>query len=107
MKVEIWSDIMCPFCYIGKRNYESAISRFADKNNIEIEWKSFQLDPTIPAHQDKQVGVYQYLADRKGMSYEQSVKMHEHVVATARLAGLTYNFDKAIVANSFEAHKMI
>lgn len=106
MKVEVWSDIMCPFCYIGKRNYEQALGRFADSNNVEIEWRSFQLDPTIPA-QGNQGNVYQYLADKKGFSYEQSVKMHENLVQTARNAGLEYNFDKAVVANSFDAHRMI
>jgi len=107
MKVEVWSDIMCPFCYIGKRNYEAALEQFADRNNVEIEWHSFQLDPTIPAHTEKKAGVYQYLADRKGISYEQSVKMHERIIQTAKDAGLTYHLDKAIVANSYDAHKMI
>lgn len=105
MKVEVWSDIMCPFCYIGKRNYEAGLKQFADTNNIEIIWKSFQLDPNIPEAVEE--NVYQYLADRKGMSYEQSVQMHESVIATAKQAGLDYNFDKAVIANSFNAHRMI
>ena len=107
MKVEVWSDIMCPFCYIGKRNYEAGLKQFADSKNIEIEWKSFQLDPTIP--QDKVIteNTYQYLANSKGMSYEQSVQMHNSVVETAKKAGLEYNFEKSVVANSFNAHRMI
>ncbi len=107
MKVEVWSDIMCPFCYIGKRNYETALNQFKDKNLVEIEWHSFQLDPTIPVNNEKKVNVYQYLAEAKGMSYEYSKKLHEKLIQTARDAGLEYNFDKAIVANSFDAHKMI
>ncbi len=107
MKVEVWSDIMCPFCYIGKRNYESALGKFEGKDNIEIEWKSFQLDPTIPKNSKNKENVYQYLADKKGISYEQSAKMHERLIDTAKNAGLDYRFDKAIVANSFDAHKMI
>jgi predicted DsbA family dithiol-disulfide isomerase len=107
MTVEVWSDIMCPFCYIGKRNYESALKQFEGSENIEIQWKSFQLDPTIPEQNDGKQNIYEYLAERKGMSYEHSVKMHENVVEIAKRAGLTYNFDKAIVANSFSAHKMI
>ena len=107
MKVEVWSDIMCPFCYIGKRNYETALDQFTDKNLVEIEWHSFQLDPTIPVKNEKKVNVYQYLAEKKGMSYEYSKKLHEKLIQTARDAGLEYNFDKAIVANSFDAHKMI
>lgn len=107
MKVEVWSDIMCPFCYIGKRHYEQALERFAHRDKIELEWKSFQLDPTIPEHMDAEQNVYQYLAGRKGISYEQSVKMHEQVVKMAADAGLDYHFDKAVVANSFRAHRII
>ena len=107
MKVEVWSDIMCPFCYIGKRHYEAALKQFADSNRIEIVWKSFQLDPTIPKNPENKNNVYKYLADRKGMSEAQSRKMHDNVVEMAKQAGLNYNFDHAVVANSFDAHKMI
>jgi predicted DsbA family dithiol-disulfide isomerase len=107
MKVEVWSDIMCPFCYIGKRNYETALKQFNDKDRVEIEWHSFQLDPTIPVNNGKKKNVYQYLAEKKGFSHEHSKKLHEQLIQTAKNAGLEYNFDIAIVANSFEAHKMI
>jgi predicted DsbA family dithiol-disulfide isomerase len=107
MKVEVWSDIMCPFCYIAKRNYESALSGFGGRDNIEIEWRSFQLDPTIPKHSTVKENVYQYMADKKRINYEQSAKMHERVIQMAKNAGLDYRFDKAIVANSFDAHRMI
>jgi protein disulfide-isomerase len=107
MKVEVWSDIMCPFCYIGKRHYEQALKQFADSNNVEIVWKSFQLDPDIPSSFDTKVNVYQYLADRKGISYQQSVAMHQNVVNMAEAAGLSYHFDKVVVANSFNAHRLI
>ncbi|RYG01889.1 MAG: DsbA family oxidoreductase [Chitinophagaceae bacterium] len=111
MQVEVWSDIMCPFCYIGKRNYEAALAQFGDKDNVEITWKSFQLNPDIPKEGEPGAGehgnVYQYVADMKGMSYEQSVKMHETVVQTAQRAGLEYNFDKAKITNSFKAHRLI
>jgi predicted DsbA family dithiol-disulfide isomerase len=106
MKVEIWSDIMCPFCYIGKRHYEEALQKFAYANNIEIEWHSFQLDPSLPKPASK-LNTYQYLAERKGMTYEQSVGLHKNVVEMAKQAGLNYNFDKAVVANSFDAHRLI
>jgi predicted DsbA family dithiol-disulfide isomerase len=107
MKVEVWSDIMCPFCYIGKRNYESAFNKFEGRDHIEIEWRSFQLDPTIPKHSPVKENVYQYLAHKKGISYELSAKMHEQVIQMAKDAGLDYRFDKAIVANSFDAHRLI
>ncbi len=96
---------MCPFCYIGKRHYEEAIASFADRGDIEVIWKSFQLDPTLPEHSE--LSVYEYLVERKGMGVEQSKAMHDNVVAMAAKAGLNYNFDKAVVANSFNAHRMI
>jgi predicted DsbA family dithiol-disulfide isomerase len=107
MKVEIWSDIMCPFCYIGKRHFEAALAQFPDAGTIELEWHSFQLDPEIPVNMPVQKNVYQYLAERKGIRYEESEKMHGNVVKMAQAAGLVYNFDKAIVANSFDAHRVI
>lgn len=107
MKVEIWSDIMCPFCYIGKRHYEEAVQQFADANDLEVEWKSFQLDPSIPKPYNEGKNMYQYLAERKGLSLEQSKQMHANVVQMAAKAGLKYDFDKAVVANSWDAHRVI
>ncbi|MES2837407.1 MAG: DsbA family oxidoreductase [Bacteroidota bacterium] len=106
MKVEIWSDIMCPFCYIGKRHYEKALSQFAFAKHIELEWHSYQLDPSIPKQTEK-INVYEYLAQRKGISKQQSEAMHKNVISMAQEAGLTYNFDIAVVANSFDAHRVI
>ena len=103
IKVEIWSDVMCPFCYIGKRKFENALSQFAHKDEVEIEWKSFQLDPTIVTDASKTV--HQFLAERKGISPEQARQMNDRVTNMAKEVGLTYHFDKAIVANSFDAHR--
>jgi predicted DsbA family dithiol-disulfide isomerase len=105
MKVEIWSDVMCPFCYIGKRKFEAAIRQFPGAQNIELVWKSFQLDPDLVSNGEQ--NTYQYLADRKGMSYEQSVQLHDNVVKMAADAGLEYNFDRSVVANSFDAHRLL
>lgn len=105
MKVEIWSDIMCPFCYIGKRKFESAMEAFNTADNIELEWHSFQLDPGVKPGERKDL--FRYLSERKGISYQQSVEMHKQVTDMAAAAGLEYNFDKAVVANSFDAHRLI
>lgn len=107
MKIEIWSDIMCPFCYIGKRNFETALSQFANKEQVEVEWKSFQLDPTIPEVPNYQEDMYMFVADRKGFNYEQSKKMHQDLVQYAKSIGLEYNFDKALVTNSLKGHRLI
>jgi protein disulfide-isomerase len=104
MKIEVWSDIMCPFCYIGKRHLELALKQFPEME-VELVWKSFQLDPTITPQPGKDV--YSYLAERKGMSLEESKQMHQHVVDRAAEVGLVYNYDKAIIANSFDAHRLL
>ena len=105
MQVEIWSDIMCPFCYIGKRKFEAALEKFSNKDEVEIIWRSYQLDPNIQTQPDKDI--YSYLAEAKGQTREWSVKMHENVVNMAKSVGLEYNFDRAVVANSFDAHRLI
>lgn len=104
MQVEIWSDIMCPFCYIGKRKFEQALQQFEGSDNVSIEWHSFQLDPSM---QRSDKDVYTYLAERKGQSLSWSKQMHKQVADTAAAVGLTYNFDKAVIANSFDAHRLI
>ncbi len=105
MQVEIWSDIMCPFCYIGKRHFEQALAGFEGKDDVQITWRSFQLNPDMKAQPG--TDIYTWLAKAKGMSREQSVQMHRQVADMAAEAGLTYDFDKAVIANSFDAHRLI
>lgn len=105
MKIEIWSDVACPFCYIGKRNFETAMEQFSDKGNIEVEWKSFQLDPTAP-----EVAVESqedYLVKRKGMSKDQVKGMLANVTEVAKQAGLKYQMDKVVMVNTQKAHQLI
>jgi len=105
MKVEIWSDIMCPFCYIGKRKFEKALEQFEHKGEVEITWKSFQLNPGMETDPGKNIN--QYLAEIKGWSLEQAKEMNARVTQMAEAVGLKYDFDKAVVANSFDAHRLI
>lgn len=105
MKVEVWSDIRCPFCYIGKRKFELALEEFRQKSSVEVVWHSFQLDPEIKTQPD--LSVFEYLAQRKGMSRKQSEDMHRRVADMARDVGLQFNFDKVVVANSFNGHRLI
>lgn len=106
MKIEVWSDIMCPFCYIGKKNFEKALSQFAGAAEIEVEWKSFQLDPDIPQGESYR-NEKQYLAERKGMSAAQVDGMLKSVTETAAQAGVEMDFDKVIVANTLDAHRLL
>lgn len=105
LEVEIWSDVMCPFCYIGKRRFEKALRNFEHSDQINIRWKSFQLNPDMVT--DPERNMIEYLAEVKGWSITQSKDMHEQVVNMAKEEGLVYNFDKAVVANSFDAHRLI
>ena len=107
MRIEIWSDIMCPFCYIGKRNFETALAQFENKEHVTVEWKSFQLDPVMPEVPKYQDDIYMFVADRKGFSYEQSKKMHQDLIQYASSVGLTYNLDNALVTNSLKGHRLI
>lgn len=105
MKIEIWSDVICPFCYIGKRNFEAALEQFADKKNIEVIWKSFQLDPAIPEVATE--SYTDYLVKRKGMAVEQVQGMLSNVTQMATQVGLDYHLDQSIIVNSLKAHQLI
>jgi len=105
MKVDIWSDVRCPFCYIGKRKFEMALDQFEHKDKVEIEWHSFELDPNAETLLDK--SPYDYLAERYGKSREWAIGTHQQVAQTASEVGLTFNFDNAVMANSFDAHRLI
>ena len=105
MKVEIWSDVACPWCFIGKRRFESALENFEHKDEVEVQWRSYQLDPTLPEHYDGTET--EYLSEIKGMPQQQVRQMFEHVTAQAASEGLAYDFDKIVVANSFMAHRFM
>ncbi len=105
MTVEIWSDVMCPFCYIGKRKFENALAQFPHKDDVEVIWKSFQLQPDMKTDATK--NTTQHLAEVKGWTLEHAKGMTDHVTQLAKQVGLTYNMDKAVVANSFDAHRFL
>lgn len=105
MKVDIWSDVRCPFCYIGKRKFETALAQFEHQEQVEVEWHSFELDPnaeTVPG-----ANPAEHLADKYGRPLEWAEEMQANVTETAAEVGLTFNLDKSIVANSFDAHRLI
>lgn len=96
---------MCPFCYIGKRNFESALTQFEHKDQLEVVWKSFQLDPNMP---DVPEGNQEdYLVKHKGLSREQIKGMMTNVTDYAKRVGLDFHLDRSIMVNSFKAHQFI
>ncbi len=105
MKIEIWSDIMCPFCYIGKRNFENALGQFADTEKLEIEWKSFQLRPDLVTNPTKSLN--QELAESKGWSLEYTQQMNEHVTQMAADSGIAFNLNQAVMANTVKGHQLL
>jgi predicted DsbA family dithiol-disulfide isomerase len=105
MKVEIWSDVVCPFCYVGKRKFENALRQFAHRDDVQIEWKSFQLTPDfVPVPGES---IHASLAKKKGVSEAEGRRMGDHMTQIAKEVGLNYDFDKTIPANTFLAHQLI
>jgi len=105
LKVQIWSDIMCPFCYIGKRRMEEALSQFEHKEAVEIEWKSFELDAGfIPSPNDN---VIEHLAEKYRKDTDWAQNMVDNMTQNAKTAGLDFHFEKAVLANSHNAHRLL
>ena len=105
LKVQIWSDVMCPYCYIGKRRIEDAIANFDYKNNVEIEWKSFQLDANFKASSED--NMVEHLATKYGKDAKWAQEMLDNMTQNAKNSGLDFHFEKAILANSHNAHRLL
>lgn len=104
MKIQVWSDYVCPFCYIGKRQLELAIQESGLDEQIEVEFKSFLLDPNTPENTNR--SVYESLASKYGMSVEEAKKTTASVAVRAKEVGLNYQFDKMVEANTVNAHRL-
>ncbi|PLR77068.1 disulfide bond formation protein DsbA [Bacillus sp. V3-13] len=104
MKIEVWSDFVCPFCYIGKRRLEAALAQFPHKDQVEIEYKSFELDANAPKNSGK--SIHESLAAKYGMSVEEAKQANANVGQQAASAGLTFNFDTMKPTNTFDAHRL-
>ncbi|UYZ62701.1 DsbA family oxidoreductase [Hymenobacter weizhouensis] len=105
MKIEIWSDIACPFCYIGKRHLEAALARFPHADQVQVHWRSFELQPEARTTPER--SLYEALAESKGQTVAWAKQMTQQVAGMAREAGLNFQFDKTVPANTFRAHRLI
>ncbi len=105
MKVEIWSDVACPWCYIGKRRIEGALAQFEHQDQVEILWRSYQLDPQAPRTSEKTMN--EILANKYGMSPKQAAAANDRVSAIAAQDGLDYHMDQVQYGNTFDAHRLI
>ena len=104
MKIEVWSDYVCPFCYIGKRRLEEAITSTGLAQNIDVHFKAYELDPNSPAVSDK--STYENLAEKYQTTPEAAKQMTSSVKQQAKTVGLEYDFDKIKPANTFDAHRL-
>jgi predicted DsbA family dithiol-disulfide isomerase len=104
MKVEIWSDVICPWCYIGKRRFEQALALFDGRDDVEVEWRSFELDPSSPTAPQP---LADRLAHKFNVSHDEAVAMNERMTETAAGVGLQFRLDIAQSGNTFDAHRLI
>jgi predicted DsbA family dithiol-disulfide isomerase len=105
MQVEIWSDVVCPWCYIGKRRFEAALTRFPHRDEVRVAYRSFELDPSATSGTSQ--SVREHLAHKYGVSLEQAAAMNERVSWLAAAEGLDYQLEHARYVNTFDAHRMI
>jgi len=104
MKIEVWSDYVCPFCYIGKRHLEIALESFERKDDVEVIFRSFELNPMA---QKKYEGtIHEIIATKYGITVEQAQASNNQIVAQAKSIGLNYNFDTLMPTNTFDAHRL-
>lgn len=105
MDIEIWSDIACPWCYVGKRRFEAALEQFEHRDDVRVTWRSFELDPAAPAEREGDRATR--LAEKYGMTVERAREMERHMTQTAAGEGLDFRFDIARSGATFDAHRLV
>jgi predicted DsbA family dithiol-disulfide isomerase len=103
--VEIWSDIACPWCYVGKRRFEAALAAFEHRDEVAVTWRSFELDPQAPVA--RSVDSATHLAQKYGMTRDEAVASQRKLAEVAAGDGLDMRFDLARGANTFDAHRLV
>ena len=105
MRIEIWSDVVCPWCYIGKRNLEAALAEFPHADQVTVEWRSFELDPTTPARVE--LSMDEVLERKYGMSPDQAATANRQMTELAAGVGLEYHLDRVQIGNTFDSHRLL
>jgi predicted DsbA family dithiol-disulfide isomerase len=105
MRVEIWSDIACPWCYVGKRRFENALELFEDRDAVDVVWRSFELDPGAPPVREGDRD--EHLARKYGLTVEQARQMHDRMTEVGAGVGIDFRFDRARSVNTFDAHRLV
>lgn len=107
IELEVWSDIACPWCYVGKRRLETALRQFEHATQVKLAWRAFELDPGAPKETDRSVSHAERIARKYGMSVAQAEKSTEHLVQVARDEGLAFDFVNIRSGNTFDAHRLV
>lgn len=105
MKIEVWSDVVCPWCYLGKRRLEQALAQFGHAGEVTVVWRSFELDPAAPADDDRPI--VEHLAEKYGMTVERALESQQRLTELAAADGLEYHLDRTHRANTFDAHRLL
>ena len=107
LRLDIWSDIACPWCYVGKRRLELALEQFPHRDQVEIQWHSFELDPAAPREMDTSLTHAEWLAKKYRMSVDGAQRRIDHLTELARVDGLDFRFDRLRPGNTFDAHRLL
>ena len=105
MHVEIWSDIACPWCHVGKRRFEAALARFEHRDEVTVTWRSFELEPDAPRELDHDLATH--LAAKYGTTHERALEMQAQMTEVAAGDGLDFRFDRARGGSTFDAHRIV
>jgi predicted DsbA family dithiol-disulfide isomerase len=107
LRIDVWSDIACPWCYVGKRRLESALREFPHADDVKVVWHAFELDPSAPAERDPAVSHAERLAKKYGMTVEQAQRNSDRLRDVAKGEGLAFDFDHIRSGNMFDAHRLV
>ncbi len=107
LDIDIWSDIACPWCYVGKRRLEAALARFEHRDEVTIHWRAFELDPSAPRTLDDGVSYAGRIARKYGVDEAQAQAMIDRMTETAASDGLSLRFDRIRPGNTFDAHRLL
>lgn len=105
MRVDIWSDVVCPWCYVGKRRFEAALAEFPHRDGVEVHWRSFELDPRAPRLRDG--NHIEHLATKYGIPRTQAEAMDAQITEAAGAVGVDLRLDLARSGNTFDAHRLL
>ena len=107
LRVDVWSDIACPWCYVGKRHLEAALKELPGGGDVEVHWRAFELDPSAPAERERETSYAGRIARKYGCSEAEAEGMVQRMVDVAREDGLDFHFERIRTGNMFDAHRVI